>query len=136
MRSFSLVLSDSTQAEHFDAVTQCIAADDTGSFGILAGHEHMVAVLRYGLLRFLDTTNVWHYAATPGGVLRFAGNQLTVVTSRYFLGDDKEALVAQLEEEMTREDSDIYNARAMLAQIEQTLMKRLSELSKQGMLKA
>lgn len=134
MKTFSLSLFDSNQVQHFEDVTQCIAADVTGSFGILTGHERMVAVLRYGLLRFSDSSGAWCYVAMPGGVLRFDGNHLSVITSRYFLGDDRNALVKQLEAEMTREDSDISNARATLAQIERTLMKRLSELGKQGAL--
>lgn len=134
MNTFSLILFDSSQVQHFDAVTQCIAADATGSFGILAGHERLVAVLRYGLLRFSNGTGTWHYAALPGGVLRFANNHLSVITSRYFTGDDAQVLVTQLEAEMAREDSDVSNARATLAQIEQTLMQRLGELGGQGAL--
>ena len=49
MKSFALHLHDSHGAEHFDDVVQFIAADGSGSFGVLAGHAHMVAVLRYGL---------------------------------------------------------------------------------------
>ncbi|MGB9151649.1 MAG: F0F1 ATP synthase subunit epsilon [Alphaproteobacteria bacterium] len=129
MKDFSLTLLDSTQTQKFEGVTQCVAADATGSFGLLAGHENLVAVLRYGLLRFCDSAGKWRYAALPGGILRFAGNTLSIVTSRYFAGDEREKLVTQLAEEMARENSDIRNARATLAQIEQTLIRRLGELS-------
>ena len=94
----------------------------------------MVAVLRYGLLRFLNGTGVWHYAALPGGVLRFADNSLSIVASRFFLGNERAVLVDKLAAEMAREDSDIHSARATLAQIERTLMRRLGELSERGAL--
>lgn len=134
MSAFALTLLDSTQVQRFDAVTECIAADATGSFGILAGHERTVAVLRYGLLRFVNGDGAWHYAALPGGVLRFADNTLNIVASRFFLGDEREALADKLAAEMAREDSDIHSARATLAQIERTLMRRLGELSEHGAL--
>ena len=95
----------------------------------MAGHEHMVSVLRYGLVRFIDSEGKWRYASLPGGVLRFADNQLTVATVRYFLGEDRDKIVAQLEDEMARTDSDINTARATLAEIEHSLVKRLGELS-------
>jgi F-type H+-transporting ATPase subunit epsilon len=129
MKNFVLTLLDSHGSERFDNVTRFIAADDNGSFGLLAGHVRMIAVLRYGLARFCDTTGVWRYAAFPGGVLRFADNQLIVVTVRYFLGAERNAICDQLAAAMARTDSEIRKARATLAEIEHSLVRRLIELS-------
>ncbi len=68
MRTFGLTVIDTAEMTRFDKVVQFIAADDGGSFGILAGHAHTIALLRYGLARFIDDSGVWHYLAMPGGV--------------------------------------------------------------------
>lgn len=129
MRTFALALLDSRGADRFDAVVQFVAADATGAFGILAGHADMVAVLRYGLARFVDDTGKWHYASLPGGVLHVAGGRVSIATVRYFLGEERGAIVRQLQEELAREDSDVRTARTTLAEIEQSLLRRLGQLS-------
>ena len=131
MRTFRLELLDSQGADRFAAVRQFIATDASGSFGIQAGHEPMVAVLRYGLARFEDEGEQWHYAALPGGVLRFAGNCLTVATVHYFLGQERDTLLQQLTAEMARTDSDIARARTTLTEIEHSLLRRLGEMAGQ-----
>jgi F-type H+-transporting ATPase subunit epsilon len=132
MRTFSLSLLDSQGEARFEAVTQFIAADASGSFGLLAGHAAMVALLRYGLARFCDRDGRWHYVALPGGVLRFADNQLTVASARYFLGEERGAMSELLAQALARTDLEIHAARASLAEIEHALARRLAELSGQG----
>ncbi len=132
MKVFTLLLLDSRGTHRFDDITQFIGADMLGSFGILAGHVHTVALLRYGLARFIDQAGVWRYLALPGGVLRFADNQLIVTTVRYFLGDDRTLICEQLADEMARADSEIHTARATMSEIEHSLVRRLAELSSQG----
>lgn len=128
MKRFALRLLDNRSDMLFDNVTQFIGADASGSFGIQAGHAHTVALLRYGLARFSDQSDVWRYLALPGGVLRFADNHLTITTVRYFLGDDRALICEQLADEMARLDSEMHSARATLSEIERSLMRRLAEL--------
>ena len=132
MNSFALTLLDSHGVERFDKVIQFVGADADGSFGILAGHIHTVALLRYGLARFCDHAGVWRYLALPGGVLRFADNGLAVTSVRYFLGNDRDFICQQLAEEMARTDSEVHTARATLSEIERSLVRRLAELSGRG----
>lgn len=132
MKTFFLELLDSRGADRFAAVRQFIAADASGSFGILADHEPMVAVLRYGLARFQDDAGQWHFAALPGGTLRFSGNRLSVASVHYFLGLERGTLLQQLTAEMARTDSDIARARATLTEIEHSLLRRLGELAGQA----
>lgn len=136
MKPLSVDLHDSHGAAHYADIVQFIAADASGSFGILAGHTPCVAVLRYGLARFIDATGHWRYLALPGGVLTFADNRLRLATVRYFLGDDRDAMVAQLAAEMARTDSDIHAAHATLRNIEHALVRRLGELSERSTLEA
>ncbi len=132
MNSFALTLLDNHGSEQYDAVARFVGADANGSFGILAGHAHCVAVLRYGLARFCDPSGVWHYLAMPGGVLRFFDNHLTVTSVRYFLGDNPHLICDRLAEEMARADSEVHSARATLSEIERSLIRRLAELSHYG----
>lgn len=132
MNTFSLSLLDNRGGDHFDDVREFIGSDASGSFGLLAGHAEMVAVLRYGLARFVDAQGVWRYVALPGGVLRFGQEQLTIACVRYFLGEDRNALCVQLAEAMARTDSDIHAAHATLSEIEHSLIRRLGELSGRG----
>lgn len=129
MKSFALSLLDNRGGDQFDHIVQFIGADANGSFGILAGHMHCVAVLRYGLARFCDQEGIWRYLALPGGVLRFLGNQLTITSVRYFLGDEPDLICDRLAEEMARTDSEVHSARATLSEIERSLVRRLAELS-------
>ena len=128
MSGFTLTLLDSRGVEHFEQVGQFIGADADGSFGVLPGHVRMIAVLRYGLARFCDETGVWRYLALPGGVLRFADNQMTLTALRYFIGNDPDAICEELAEEMARIDSEVHRARATLTEIERSLLRRLAEL--------
>jgi F-type H+-transporting ATPase subunit epsilon len=120
---------DSQHADRFSEILHFIAADSSGSFGLLAGHARMVAVLRQGLARFLDAQGQWHYVALPGGVLSFDCNRLTVMSVRYFLGTQRELILNQLAEAMAQSDSDIRRSKSSMEEIEHSLIRRLSELS-------
>jgi F-type H+-transporting ATPase subunit epsilon len=133
MRTFAVTLLDGHGAESFGSVARFIAADASGSFGLLAGHARIVSVLRYGLARFIDSAGNWHYLALPGGVLRFADGRLQLSTVRYFLGGDRSKIVEQLASAMARADSDVRTARATLDEIEHSLMRRLIELTGHGL---
>lgn len=130
-RTFVVDLHDNHGADRFDDVVQFVAADESGSFGLLAGHARFVAVLRYGLARFADSGGRWRYLALPGGVLDFRDNRLSLATVRYFLGEERDGICRQLEEEMARTDSLVHASRSTLAEIEHALVRRLGELSGQ-----
>jgi len=134
MKHFALSILDSRGNDHFAEVRQFIGADTSGSFGILAGHIHLVAVLDYGLARFCDNKGVWRYLALPGGVLRFIDNRLTICTVRYFLGDDRDRICKLMADELSKADSEIHSSRATMAEIERSLLQRIVELSKHGSL--
>jgi len=132
MKSFALSLLDSRGNQDFAAVTHFIGSDASGSFGIMAGHAPMLALLRYGLARFCDISGKWHYLAVPGAVLRFFENHLTITTVRYFLGSQREQICQLMADEIARQDSEIHNARATMLEIEHSLMLRMAELSKRS----
>lgn len=127
--TFVLTVSDAFTSERFERVRSFVGADASGSFGILARHAHCVAVLRYGLARFVDLDGRWRYLALPGGVLHFRGQVLNLMAERYFLGERRADMVERLAQAMAREDSELRTMRARLDEIERTLMRRLGTLS-------
>ena len=129
MNFFKLSLLDNRGAEFFENVIEFIGSESEGSFGIRAGHIHTVIILRYGLARFKTKDNIWHYFAVPGGVFHFTSNQLIITAVRYFLGENRQVICQQLTDEMARQDSEVHSARAMLTEIEHTLVLRMTKLA-------
>lgn len=128
MSGFSLTVCDAAECRRFSGVRTLEAADASGSFGILPRHRAMVAVLRYGLARFQNQDGAWQFMALPGGVLRFAGNEATIVSTRCHIGTDRDQLAEALAAELEREDTELHAMRDTLATIEQSLKRRLAEL--------
>ena len=69
MNTFTLELHDTSRTEQIEDVFSFVAEDGSGSFGLQAGHERFITVLRFGLARWRTRDGVWHYVAMPGGVL-------------------------------------------------------------------
>lgn len=128
MNTFVLTLLDSHGSARFDDVRQLVASDASGSFGLLAGHEPMVAVLSDGLARFQMSDGRWRYLALPGGVLRCTAHGVELACVQSFIGDDPAALLDQLSTALARSDSDIARTRALLSEIETSLLRRLNEM--------
>jgi F-type H+-transporting ATPase subunit epsilon len=128
MSTFSIVFCGAGGVERFDGIVRFIGADDSGSFGIRPRHEAAIAVLRCGLARFQDTSGTWRYAALPGGVLRFAGDAMTIVAAHCFIGTERTLLAERLAADLARADSELRTMRDTLDGIDRTLIQRLSDL--------
>lgn len=76
------VLVDATE------VTSVRAEDDSGGFGILAGHDNLLTVLSASVVRWRDLDGQEHYCAQSGGVLTVAqGNRVLVACREGTCGD-------------------------------------------------
>ena len=124
-----MTLCDSLEIAHFNAVARFVGADATGAFGIRPHHETLLVVLRYGLARFQLADESWRYLSLPGGVVHFSDNHLKLMTTRYFMGEEREKILRQLTDEMEKDHSEISNARSTLAEIEKALIRRFNALS-------
>lgn len=125
MNTFVLHLQSSTQYERIDDGVSFVAADDSGSFGILAGHTRMMTCLTTGLARFRTADGAWRYLALPGAVLYFAGNELTVNSRRYLHDPDYTRISAALREELLTEEAKLLSIRESLNRLEDEMLKRL-----------
>ena len=128
LKSFSLLLCDSSSVTRIDGVASFVGADATGSFGIMAGHARFMTCLELGLARFRCYNAPWQYLAMPGAVLYFKDNILNLSTRRYFLDEDYERITHTLTNQLLAEEAELREVKQSLAQLEQEVLKRLWKL--------
>jgi F-type H+-transporting ATPase subunit epsilon len=128
--TFTLRLQDATRAEEIAGVTSFVGEDDSGSFGILAGHTRMLTALIIGLARFRVGTAAWRYLAVPGAVLYFQDNVLTLSTRRYLLDDDYMRISESLQQQLLTEEEQFHTMKASLHRMEEAMLQRLWEMGR------
>jgi F-type H+-transporting ATPase subunit epsilon len=132
VRSFTLIVQDSTRAEQFAGVTSFVGVDPSGSFGIWPGHARFVTVLAVGLARFRVGAADWSYLAVPGAVAYFQGERLTLCTRRYLLGQDYDQISAALAEQLLVEEEELRAVKESLRHMEEQILTRLWNVERRG----
>ena len=130
MKTFELVLQDSTHARRIPGVTAFVGEDASGSFGILAGHARLMASLNVGLARFRGEDGAWQYLAQPGALLYFHDNLLTINTRHFLLDDDYGAISAALQQQLLAEEEELQNTKASLHRMEEEVLRRMWRLGR------
>lgn len=130
MKTFALLLHDTTSAKRIENVASFVGEDATGSFGILAGHAYFMTCLELGLARFRCLEGDWQYLAQPGGLLVFQDNVLSLCTRRYFLDADYARITEALTRQLLAEEESLREVKKSLAQLEQEVLKRLWQLDR------
>ncbi len=128
--SFTLRLQDATRKEEIAEVTSFVGEDDSGSFGILAGHSRMLTTLIIGLARFRAGDGAWQYLAVPGAVLYFQDNVLTLSTRRYLLDADYMRISQALQQQLLTEEEQFHAMKTSLHRMEEEMLKRLWEMGR------
>lgn len=130
MNSFVLNLQSSTQSQRIDGVRSFVGQDDSGSFGIQAGHARMLTVLRYGLARYRTDDATWVYLAMPGAVVYCIDNQLFVTTRRYFVDTDYQRISTTLLDQLLQEEEALQQVKENISRLEQEMLRRLWQLER------
>lgn len=130
MTGFTLHLQSATQYEAIDSVTSFVGEDGSGSFGIQAGHERMMASLRFGLARYRCGEEPWQYLALPGALLYFVDNQLYLNVRHYVRDDDYSRINTVLREQLRQEETGLQRIKESLRRMEEEMLKRLRELQR------
>lgn len=125
MNTFLLHLESATQYERIENVTTFIGLDESGSFGVLPGHERMMTLLGFGLARFRTAGQEWEFLALPGALAYFVDNQLHLTTRRYLRGKDFARITGALREELAVEEEDLRATKQSVKQLEEEMLKRL-----------
>jgi F-type H+-transporting ATPase subunit epsilon len=129
MTALTVSLLDGFSERRLEGVASLVAADDSGQFGILPGHEPMVTVLAAGLIRCRHDDGRARHLACTGGVLFCRDDHVRIVSGRFLLGERAEELNRQLDELIAGEQAERTAGRQSRAQVDRALMKRLREWS-------
>ncbi|MDG6773827.1 hypothetical protein QCB45_05745 [Thiomicrorhabdus sp. ZW0627] len=132
MRHFSLVIQSPGQRQVFDEVRSFVGEDPTGSFGILSGHIRMMTSLVMGLSRFQVEGEDWRYVATPGALLYFVDDTLTLTTRRFAVDADYTKISHVLHEKMQKEEVLLSRQKHSFRRMEEEVLKRLWEMNTPG----
>ena len=132
MKTFALHIESSGRSELIDSVVSFSGEDDSGSFGILAGHAPMITVLKLGLASFRTAKSANGYLAITGGVLYFHDNALHISTRDYSLGEGCDRITAVVLTRMKAEEENLSAMKQSVRQLEEELLKRLWELRRRG----
>jgi len=74
-------------------VSSVCAEDDSGSFGILRGHEDLLTALNLSIVSWRDADDRVHYCAVRRGVLSVTkGSEIAIATREAISGDDLDRL--------------------------------------------
>jgi len=132
MKSFVLNLLDATHAETHTDIRSFVGEDSSGSFGILPGHTRLMTSLVMGLARFKTNQQDWQYIATPGALLYFHNNQLTLTTRHFLIDTDYMRISKALAEQILEEEAQLQSQKSSLRRMEEEVLKRLWEVGRAG----
>ena len=130
MKSFTLILQDASHAEKHKGITSFVGEDTSGSFGILPNHGRMMTSLVMGLARFRIGDQNWQYIATPGAMLYFNNNTLTLSCRHFFIDTDYMRISTTLEEQLLEEEIQLQTQKKSLRHMEEEVLKRLWEVGR------
>lgn len=130
MNGFVIELAGAAEQRRIEGAASFMGEDESGGFGIMAGHERFITVLSFGLARFRVNEQPWQYLATTGGALYFDGENLRIATRRFLVDSDPDAISRALEQQLAGEEQESAAIRESLRKIEQNLLRRLMWLGR------
>lgn len=130
MRTFVLHLQDARGYDRVEGVESFVGSDESGSFGLMAGHERFMTSLMFGLARFRLGGEPWEYLALPGALVYYVDDQLFLSTRRYFRDPDYRRISGQLMDRLAAEERDLAAIQESLHRLEEEIQKRLWELGR------
>jgi len=132
MKSITVSLLDGRSEQRLEGVTSVLAADDSGQFGILPGHEPLVTAIIAGLIRCRHADGSMRHLACTGGILNCRNDQVQIVSARFLVGEHEEELAAELDRLLSAEHEEHLATQQSRVQVERALLKRLREWSEAG----
>jgi len=132
MNAFTLHLQDAKRYERIERVSSFVGEDASGQFGLRAGHERMMTILVFGLMRYRTGGDDWVYLAVPGGLVYFVENDLFLSTRRYFLDRDYQQITAVLQSQLAKEEQGLREIKQSLRHMEEEMLKRLWRMGREG----
>jgi F-type H+-transporting ATPase subunit epsilon len=109
-------------------VRRIVAEGPDGHFGMLPGHVDFVAELVPGILLYETEEGAERFVAVNSGTLVKCGEEVRVAVRGAVEGDDLGALRALVAADFRRRDEDEREARAALARLEVSMIRRFRDL--------
>lgn len=109
-------------------VRRIVAEGPDGRFGILPGHIDFVSALVPGILLYETENGAERFVAVNAGTLVKCGDEVQVAVRGAVEGDDLGALRARVEVEFRQHDETERDARAALARLEASMIRRFRDL--------
>lgn len=114
--NLSVVAPDRTVVD--ENIQSLIAPGVTGYFGIMHGHEPMIAALKTGLIEFMDASNQRHYVAIGGGFMEVSEENAIILADTAERASEidiaeAEAMLEQARKSLRGEDTTLDQAEAL-----------------------
>jgi F-type H+-transporting ATPase subunit epsilon len=134
MSTLTLLLLDGKSSVCIDGLASIVAQDASGQFGLLPGHQALLTLLEPGLFRFRRPGQAdWTFGACVGGMLhatrRDGQIEVRVVSRRFLLDAEPEALQMRLDEILQSEQTLRQRSHENRAQLDIAFRKRIQQLS-------
>jgi len=113
-------------------VVRIVAEAPDGFFGMLPGHIDLVSELVPGILLYETAEGAEHFVAVNSGTLVKCGDVVRVAVRGAIEGDDLTELRARVEADFRKRDDDERDARAALARLEASMIRRFRDLGMAG----
>jgi len=107
------------------------AADASGHFGLLPGHEKFLTLLTPCIVTFRKEDGTEGYAAADSGVLLCEGNEVAIATREAVVADRMEDVAATIEDMLAARRREEEAARAEFAELQALLLRELNKVERQ-----
>lgn len=108
-----------------DGMTSFVASDESGSFGILPGHERMMTVLTAGIARIFLLKSGAEYLGLPECFLYFVDNELFISASMFLRDKDYANLTRALKKKIDEEAQLQLEMKETIRRVEAALLKEM-----------
>ncbi|WP_026757016.1 F0F1 ATP synthase subunit epsilon [Sediminimonas qiaohouensis] len=113
-------------------VRKIVTEAPDGHFGILPRHGDFVTELVPGVMVYTTEDGAERFVAVNSGTLVKCGDAVMVAVRGAVEGDDLARLRQRVEEEFRRQDETEHEARAALARLEASMIRRFRQLDLAG----
>ena len=109
-------------------VRRIVAEGPNGQFGMLPGHVDYVSALVPGILLYETEEGTERFVAVNSGTLVKCGDEVRVAVRGAVEGNDLSELRKRVEAEFRQHDEEERDARAALARLEASMIRRFRDL--------
>lgn len=127
MKAFVVHLQSPSSYERLNGVRSFICSDDSGSFGILAGHERLMTVLSPGIASLQMVSGEQLFIGLPESFLYVLNDEIFISTRKYVKETNYFNLARSLQAKLHEEEQLKIEMRQTIKKMEEALIKQLTK---------